>query len=231
MQTLLAAENQVSDLTEEMNNALGLPLDVELDLAEVDLSQAPKLSRPQYLDAALAQNPELQAARETVAKARAGLRAASYAYIPDIGAFARHTYQSGVPFVAHSFGTFGFQMTWNIFDWGKRKGVVGQRDALLTQAEENLRRITDHVSVEVDKAYRKLERTELMISVAAEALALQRESQRLQSNQYEAGVISEAKSAMAIAETSRAELDDLQSRLAHELALAEIERIAGMRSR
>ena len=231
MQTQLAAENQVSDLTEEMNNALGLPLDVELDLAEVDLSQAPKLSRRQYLDAALAQNPELQAARETVGKARAGLRAASYAYIPDIGAFARHTYQSGVPFVAHSFGTFGFQMTWNIFDWGKRKGVVGQRDALLTQAEENLRRITDHVSVEVDKAYRKLERTELMISVAAEALALQRESQRLQSNQYEAGVISEAKSAMASAETSKAELDDLQSRLAHELALAEIERIAGIRSR
>jgi len=59
----------------------------------------------------------------------------------------------------------GFQMTWNIFDWGKRKDIVGQRDALFTQAEENLRRITDRVRAEVDKAYRKLERTELMISV------------------------------------------------------------------
>jgi len=159
------------------------------------------------------------------------LRAAFDEYIPDIGAFARHTYQSGVPFVAHSFGTFGFQMTWNIFDWGKRKGVVGQRDALLTQAQENLRRITDRVSVDVDKAYRKLERTELMISVAEEALALQRESERLQNNEFKAGVISEAKSAMAAAATSKAELDELQSRLAHELALAEIERIVGMRSR
>ncbi|MGC9949148.1 MAG: TolC family protein [Bryobacteraceae bacterium] len=56
-------------------------------------------------------------------------------------------------------------MTWNIFDWGKRKDIVGQRDALFTQAEENLRRITDRVRAEVDKAYRKLERTELMISV------------------------------------------------------------------
>jgi outer membrane protein TolC len=157
------------------------------------------------------------------------LRAAFYEYIPDIGAFARHTYQSGVPFIAHSFGTFGFQMTWNIFDWGKRKGVVGQRDALLTQAEENLRRITDGVSVEVDKAYRKLERTELMISVAAEALALQRESQRLQNNQFKAGIISEAKTAIAAAGTSKAELDELQSRLAHELALAEVERLTGIR--
>ncbi len=107
----------------------------------------------------LARNPEVQAARETVDKSRTGLRAAHGEYIPDIGAFARLTYLNGVPFLAPSFGTFGLQglqMTWNIFDWGKRKGVVGQREALLTQAEENLRRITDRVSLEVDKAYRKI---------------------------------------------------------------------------
>jgi outer membrane protein TolC/preprotein translocase subunit SecF len=230
-QALLAAENQVSDLTVEMNNTLGLPLDTELGLADVSVSPDGELSRQQYLDAALAKSPEVQAARETVAKARCGLRAAQYEYIPDIGAFALHTYQSGVPFLAHSFGTFGLRMTWNIFDWGKRKGVVGQREALLTQAEENLRRVTDRVSVEVDKAYRKLERTELMISVATEALALQRESERLNGNQFKAGVISEAKNAQAVAGTRKAEADELQARLAHELALAEIDRITGLHSR
>jgi len=158
------------------------------------------------------------------------VRAAEYEYIPDIGAFARHTYQSGVPFVAHNFGTFGFQMTWNIFDWGKRKGVVGQRDALLDQAEENLRRVTDRVSVDVDRAYRKLEQSDQMISVAAEGLALQRESERLNGNQFKAGVISEAKNGQAVAATSKAELDELQARLAHQLAVAEIDRIAGIRS-
>jgi outer membrane protein TolC len=229
-QALLTAENQVSDLTAEMDDALGLPLDMELDLADVKVSADAKLSRQQYLDAALAGNPEVQSARETVAKARSGLRAAQYEYIPDVGAFARYTYQSGVPFVAHNFGTFGLQMTWNIFDWGKRKGVVGQRDALLTQAEENLRRVTDRVSVEVDKAYRKLERSELMISVAAEALALERESQRLSGNQFQAGVVSEAKHAQAVAGTSKAELDELEARLAHELAVAEMDRAAGIRS-
>jgi outer membrane protein TolC len=230
-QALLAAENQVSDLNADMDDALGLPLDMELDLADVKISSDGKLSRQQYLDAALAQNPEVQAARETVSKARSALRAAQYEYVPDIGAFARHTYQSGVPFVAHNFGTFGFQMTWNIFDWGKRKGVIGERDALLTEAEENLRRVTDRVSVEVDKAYRKLERSELMISVAAEALALERENQRLSGNEFKAGVISEAKNAQAVAGTSKAELDELQARLAHELALAEMDRVAAIRSR
>ena len=229
-QALLTAENQASDLTADMDNALGLPLDTELDLAGVDVSTEAALSRQQYLDAALAESPEVQAARETAAKARSGVRAAHYEYIPDIGAFARHTYQSGVPFVAHSFGTFGLQMTWDIFDWGKRKSVVGQRDALLEQAELNLRRVADRVSVEVDKAYRKLERTELMISVAAEALALQKENERLTGNQFQAGVISEAKNAQAVAATSKAELDELQARLARQLALAEIDRLAGIRA-
>jgi multidrug efflux pump subunit AcrB len=229
-QALLTAENQASDLTADMDNALGLPLDTELDLAGVDISTEAALSRQQYLDAALAESPEVQAAKETAAKARSGVRAAHYEYIPDIGAFARHTYQSGVPFVAHSFGTFGLQMTWDIFDWGKRKSVVGQRDALLEQAEQNLRRVADRVSVEVDKAYRKLERTELMISVAAEALALQKENERLTGNQFQAGVISEAKNAQAVATTSKAELDELQARLARQLALAEIDRLAGIRA-
>ena len=230
-QALLAAENQVSDVTAELDDALGLPLDTELDPAGVEATPDAKLPRQQYLEAALARNPEVAAAKETVAKARSGVRAAEYEFIPDVDAFARHTYQSGVPFVAHNFGTFGLQMTWTIFDWGKRRGVVGQRGAQLTQAEENLRRVTDRVAVDVDKAYRKLEQSHQTIAVAAEALALQKESERLTANRFQAGVTSEAKQAQALAATGKAELDELEARLAHELALAEIDRIAGSRSR
>ena len=82
--------------------------------------------------------------------------------------------------------------------------------------------------MDVDKAFRKLERTELMMSVAAEALALRRESERLANNQFKAGVISQAKNAQAAAETQKAEFDEMQARLAHQLALAEIERTAGV---
>jgi outer membrane protein TolC len=85
--------------------------------------------------------------------------------------------------------------------------------------------------VDVDKAYRKLEQSHQTIAVAAEALALQKESERLTANRFQAGVTSEAKQAQAVAATGKAELDELEARLAHELALAEIDRIAGSRSR
>ena len=229
-QSLLAAENQIADLTAELDDALGLPLDTELDPTELSAALGAKLSHAEYLNAALAQNPEVRAAKEAVAKARSGVSAARFEYVPDIGAFARHTYQSGVPFVTHNIGMFGFQMNWTLFDWGKRKGVVEQREAQLAQAEENVRRVTDRVAVDVDRAYRKLERSELMIAVAGEALALRRENERLSGNRLKVGVISLAVNAATSAETRRAELSELQARLAYELALAEMARTAGLRA-
>jgi outer membrane protein TolC/preprotein translocase subunit SecF len=226
-QSLLAAENQVSDLNAEMDDLLGLPLDTELVLADVTASPGERATREQYLAAALVHSPELQAAKETVSKARSALMAAHYEYIPNIGAFARETYQSGVPFLAHNFGAFGLQMTWNVFDWGKRSGVVGERHAQLTQAEENLHRIKDRIAVDVDKAYRKLERTQMMVDVAQEALALRNEGDRISADQLKAGLTSDAKHAEAVAETRDAEVDELQARLSYEMALAEIARIAG----
>jgi outer membrane protein TolC len=226
-QSLLAAENLVSDLNAEMDDLLGLPLDTELELAEVTPSSGERLTQEQYLAAALNHNPELQAAKEAVSKARSAVMAARYEYIPDVGAFARETYQRGVPFLTHNFGTFGLQMTWNVFDWGKRKGVVGEREAQLTQAEENLRRITDRITVDVEKAYRKLERTRMMVDVAREALALRKEGGRISGDQLKAGLTSNAKDAEAVAATRGAEVDELQARLSLELALAEIARITG----
>jgi len=226
-QALLAAENQISDLNDEMDDLLGLPLDTELELADVSTSPDEYLTRDQYLTAALNRNPELQAARDTVAKAHSALSAAQYDYIPNVGAFARETYQSGVPFLTHNFGTFGLQLTWNVFDWGKRKGVVGEREAQLTQAEENLRRITDRITIDVEKAFRKLERTKMMVEVARQALALRKEGDRITGDQLKAGLTSDARNAEAVAATRSAEVDELEARLSYELALAEIAKLTG----
>lgn len=225
-QSFLAAENQIADLTVEMNHLIGIPLDTQLSLAPLAADTPPVNSREEYLKTALTQNPEVQAAIQTVEKARQAISIARYDFIPEIGAFGRYTYQNGIPFLAHNNGSFGLQMTWNIFDWGKRSGVVGQREAQLEQAEENLRRLKDGVAVDLEKAYRKLERTKQMIEVATEALALQRESERLSGNQLKAGVTSEAKNAEAIAATRKAEADEFQARLAYRLAQAELAKIA-----
>lgn len=226
-QSMLTVEMQISDLTSELDDLLGLPAGVELDPADVMPAAAPLESRDYYVQEAQSRNPELEAAEDAVEKARGGVRAAYREYIPDVSLFAMHTYQNGAPFLTDNVGTFGLMMSWNIWDWGKRRGVVGQREAQLIQAEENLRRLKDRITVETDKAYRKVERTRSMVEVAREALALRRERERLSANQLKVSTTSRAKHAEVVAAARKAESDELQALLGYELARAELKRITG----
>jgi multidrug efflux pump subunit AcrB/outer membrane protein TolC len=227
-QGVIAAEIQVADLTSELNDALALPPATTFELADPEPIPTATPTREQYLTSALDHNPGLWAARETVRKAQAGVSAARDAYIPNVGAFTTFLYQHGTPFFTDHDAMFGLKMDYTLFDWGKRRDATGERRAQLDEAQQNLRRVTDRIAVDVEKAYRKLERTRQMIEVADEALALRRESERLSGEQFKAGVTNAAKLAEAVAATKRAEADQLQASLAYRMALAEIDRVAAM---
>jgi outer membrane protein TolC len=226
-QALLQAENHISDITSDLNDLLGLPSDDVLELSEAGLPDQAELLKEQAHDQARAGNNELQAARETLEKSHHALKAAQYEYIPDVTLFARHGYQDGAPFVEKNVGIFGFELTWNIFDWGKRKGEIGQRVAQQSQAKENLARLEKRVGIEVDKAYRKLERSKQMVDVAREALFLCRENVRLSENRLQAGTVTTAKHAETVAALKKAEMEELQASLQYRLAGSELDRIRG----
>lgn len=227
-QSLLVAEIRISDLTSELNDLLGLPPDTKPVLSDVETPLPTVKSMEQCLGEALSRNPELQAARDSEAKAEHGVKAALDEYIPDISLFARHTYQDGVPFVTHNLGTFGMQLSWNIFDWGNRRAIVGQRRAQRTQAVENRKRIEQRINVDVGKAYRKLEQYRMLMDVAKEALAFQRENMRLSADRLKAGVITNARHDESVAAVRKAESDELQAQLGYRLAQAELEHVLGL---
>jgi outer membrane protein TolC len=128
----------------------------------------------------------------------------------------------------HNIGMFGAQMTWNIFNWGERKGEIGQRNAQLLQAEENLTRIDNRVKVELDKGYRKLERTKTMVDVTRELLLLCKENERLSRDRLKAGTVTTAKHAETVAALKKAEMEELQASLEYRLAQAEIYKTIGL---
>ncbi|HEY6020111.1 MAG TPA: efflux RND transporter permease subunit, partial [Candidatus Paceibacterota bacterium] len=226
-QLLLTAENQISDTTSELNNLLGLPLETVLDLADIHDSYPAPQPLGQYLQEALFSNPELQAAKDNVGKADHAVSAARDEYIPDVSLFASHTYQHGAAFLEDNIGMFGVQMTWNIFDWGSRRGVVGERRAQYIQAKENVKRLEDNITVEISRAYRKLERIKQMVEGAKEAVALQKENERLSANRLETGVIKKARYDESVAAVKKAESEELQADLGYRLAQAELDRIVG----
>jgi outer membrane protein len=226
-QAVLTAELQLADLTTELNNLLGLPLDTRLDLDPAVPAQFEQRPREEYVQTAWSENPEILAAQEAVRKAQAGVTAAKTAYIPDIIAYARHSYQDGVPFLVRNFGTFGFNLNWDVFDFGKRRAAVREREAELGQAEENLSRVKEEVAVGIERRYNKLERTGNLVQVASQVVKLRKEGERLAQNQLAQGVILASERRQATAASYQAQADFLQASLGYLLAWAELEQAVG----
>ena len=226
-QAVLTAEFQLSDLTTELNDLLGLPLDTRLELDAAVPASFDQRPQEEYVQTAWSENPEILAAEETIRKAEAGVAAAKTAYIPDVTAYARHSYQDGVAFAVHNFGTFGVNLNWDVFDFGKRRAAVHEREAQLAQAEENLRRLKEAVAVEIERSYNKVVRTRSMVQVADQVVKLRQESDRLAQNQLAQGVILVSDRRHATAATYKAQADFLQANLGYLLAWAELEQTVG----
>ena len=226
-QAVLTADLQLTDLTTELNDLLGLPLDTELELDPEVPTNFETLPKAEYLRMAWAQNPEILSAEETVRKAQAGVKAAKTAYIPDITAFARYSYQDGVPFLVRNFGTFGVNLDYDLFDFGKRRAAVRERAAQLAQAEQNLERLKEEVAVAIERSYNKVERTKSLVNVATQVASLRQESERLATNQAAQGEVLVSERRQASAARYKAQADLLQASLGYLLAQAELERTVG----
>ena len=226
-QALLTAELQLSDLTTELNDLLGLPLDTQLDLDPAVPSTVDQRPREEYVQLAWSENPEILTAEQAIRKAQAGVTAAKSSYLPDITAYARQSYQDGVPFLVRNFGTFGINLDWDVFDFGKRRAAVRERVAQLEQAQENLRRVKESVAAGIERSYNKVERTKHLVEVATEMVRLRQENERLAQNQLAQGVVLVSERRQATAATYKAQADYLQASLGYLLAWAELERQVG----
>jgi outer membrane protein TolC len=226
-QAVLTAELQVDDLTTELNDLLGLPLDTQLELDPAVPASIEQRPREEYVQTAWSENPEIRAAEEAIHKAQAGITAAKSAYLPDITAFARQSYQDGVPFFVHNFGTFGVTLNWDVFDFGKRHNAVRERETQLAEAEENLRRLKEEAAVGIQRTYNKMERTKSLVEVANQVVKLRQENERLAANQVRQGVVLVSDHRQATAASYKAQADLLQANLGYLLAWAELEQAVG----
>lgn len=223
-------QDAVADLKMELAELAGLPLETELDLAAP--SAAVSESAPTTagaVHAALAQNPEIEAAGRQIEKARAAVSAARAEYIPEVGAFAQHLHQNGAPFVSPNNGAVGLRLTWTILEFGKRRGQVSERLAQVAQAEENLAHTQRRLQVEVEKAVRKLNRAETALDSARQLLASTTEARRVTSDRVEAGTVNPSALLEAEAARSAAQADLLRAEYERSVAAADLARLAGTR--
>ncbi|MGC2403290.1 MAG: TolC family protein [Acidobacteriaceae bacterium] len=219
---------QIHDLVVSLNDLLGLPLNTQVALdPDTSAASISLPSREECIRTAQDRNPQVQTAKLTVEKAKAGLAAAKDAYIPDITGLARYSYQSGVPFLVHNFGTFGFSLTYDLFDGGHREAEVKDARTQLSEAELNLEKLKEEAAVQVETAYDKVEQLRDLTGVAGEALQVREEASRVTDRLFEQNAALASARAEAHAQAISARASVLESNLGLYLAQADLKRTMG----
>lgn len=227
-QAVLTQSLQVRDLTLELDDLLGLPLNTRLQLEEETTAAGFAIpAREECIRIAQQQSPEIRTAQQAIEKAKAGLAAAKDAYIPDITGLARYSYQSGLPFLDHNFGTFGGAFTYELFDGGRRNAEISESRTVLSQAELNLVKAQEEVTVQVETAYDKVEQLQGMVGVADELLKVRTEAARVTDRQIEQNAALPSAQAETHAKTIAAEASLLEANLGLSLAQGELQRAMG----
>ena len=225
---LLTTDLQLSDLTLKLNDLLGLPLNTALDLDPAVAEVTAACSLRDCVSAATASHPEIVRARYEVEKAQAAIRfAKADITIPDVDVFGRYSLQNNVPFLASHFATFGVQLHYDLFDGGRKRAKLGEGHALLSRAKENLARLEDEVALAVHTAYNKLERTQEMLTVSQEVVALRTESNRVLQQELRRGAVLTSQAEMATAQEYDARTLLVQSQLDYLQAHDELEHAMG----
>jgi outer membrane protein TolC len=229
-QSVLTEQLAIDDAMLQFDDVLGLPLGTSLILDGDSLGPSPILpSRSEAIAAVTANNPKALAARQAVEKAKAGVSAARDAYIPDLSGLARYSYQSGVPFLVHNFGTFGAVFSYDLFDGGAREAKLKRAKIELQMAETQLQQTESDVAIQISAAYDKTEQLQQLVSVVNEALKARIEAARVSAQRVTqtADLVSTAAKDDAAVYDTKASL--LEARLGLFLAQNNIQQMLGQR--
>jgi outer membrane protein TolC len=210
-----------------LDDAIGLPLNTQLAL-DPSVPTAQVACRLQdCIQVALDSHPEVLEAKHAVEKASAGVRLAKAEYVPDVTAFARYSYQYNLPFLARNFGSFGVHLGYDLFDGGKKRSTLSEREVQFALATENLARVKDEVELRVQTSYNKLQRTKQMVKVSEDLLALREESRRVSAQLLTGGVALKSQADSAAAQELDARTSLLRSQLDYMLAQDEMTHAIG----
>ena len=231
-QESLTLRLQGNDLRRQLADALGLPVNTSIDL-DPGAAAAP-LDIPSRVEAvriALDQNQDLKAARQTLVKAQAGLAAAKDAYIPDITALSRYHYQSGVPFLVHNFGTFGFSLSYDLFDGGRREAKVREARSEVHSAEVAVEKLQSEVEVQIQSIYDRVDELKQMVAVAEQVVNVRTEAARLADRQFEQNAALSSARSQAHADLASATASLLETNCGLSLTEADLKRAIGQMPR
>ena len=224
---LSAAENGLASQRERLNQLLGRDITETFRVQAYPEDHSPDLSLLEARHQAAQNRPEIREAQLKQQQADVDRRLAKAEYIPDLSLSVRYTGVSNVEVVPTHTTVAGFYLTWEPFDWGRKRDTVAAKTRVLTQARNGLTETESQIAVEVGAKYRKWQETTLLLKVARITYAAATEQFRLASNRYHEQAVLIRDVLQAQARTSEADFQFQQALSSFWTALADLHRAMG----
>jgi outer membrane protein len=177
-QGLAAVESQISDVELQLNILLDQPACAKLEVEEPPFPAPPVSCCDDAVALALQASPEVREAEQNVVKAQAALDAAKVDYLPNAAVVGGYANQNFANYIQPNFGYVGVEATWTLFEWGKRKSVVHERDTLIAMASLKVRQVEDEVRQKALKAFREVQQSHAALQLAEEKAKLRKEAEK-----------------------------------------------------
>ena len=185
---VMTLKNLLSTRKEQLNNLLGRSVatdfmvsegveTVQIMMRETDLVQA--------RERALSLRPEIREARLRIEQAKLNKRIKKSEFIPDVSLTVNYVSTfSYSDFLPRSVSGVGIQLDWEVFDWGRKKRELSERERSISQADNDLKEIQSQVEMEVNARFRTVQESSHLLRVSKLAQSAARANVQLVAHKY-----------------------------------------------
>jgi outer membrane protein TolC len=218
-QRVISLETELSKQKISLARMIGLPPNDAYDLSSnVPFAAAPGTLLDDAIHQALDHRADIQAAQAQVRAAERTLAAAHDERLPSLTVNGNYGAIGTNP--AQASATFSASATLNIPIWqgGRTEGDIKQAQAALAQRQAELDDLKGQVESDVRNAYLDLQAATNQVKVAQRNLQVNKETLDLTRQRFDAGVTDNVEVVQAQESLTSAELDQINSLFAHNLA-------------
>jgi len=224
---LSAAENRLATQQERLNDLLGRDLTTRFRVEPIPEHDATGFTLESARQRALDSRPEIRQAQLKERQAETDRQLAKAEYIPDLSFSVRYLGFDNFEVLPRNVETAGLYLSWEPFDWGRRRHRVTEKSQAVDQARNGTQQTLSEVAIEVGMKYRRWSEAGLLVPAARTEYEAAKEQLRVMADRYreEAALLKDLLQSQA--RTTEAEFQYQQALSTYWGAMADLRRVMG----
>lgn len=176
--------DQLASQKEQLNQLMGRDVQTEFIVSPVPALSGFEMDLAGAREQALQQRPEIKEAQLKVKYAEYDRKIKKSEFIPEVGLGFSYASPFNTNFVPKNLASVGVTLSWEPFDWGRKKREVAEKARAIEQADLALREAENNVRMEVNAKFRKLQQMRQMLVINRMSQESSAEKLRVMSNRY-----------------------------------------------